>query len=211
MTKWSHTVILFARTQVQSLLELFIFFQKTGNCNHFLSIWAQNRPYEEPICGYCVPDCGHAWLRCQKWGRNCLIIYKWTGTPLADTTRDVCRVNPQERERPDTCGRRHMMWAVYRPRYVRSLWDTMNVPLKPSSPKREATWDFLQDCRQLVSRCKLYGAYLTVESALCDVYIMFHTGKVRQVSGSVVCMRWLKTTVTTYASLGQKRITPGDS
>ena len=58
---------------------------------------------------------------------------------------------------------------------------------------------------KLVSWCKLYGAYLSGDAELYDAYLTYHNGKVRQVSGSVVCMR-LKSDkpVTTYKT-GQIR------
>ena len=43
---------------------------------------------------------------------------------------------------------------------------------------------------KLISRCKIYGAYLTGDSELYGAYLTYHAGKVRQVSGSVVCMRF---------------------
>ena len=45
-------------------------------------------------------------------------------------------------------------------------------------------------CTELVSRCKLYGIYLTVKAELYDAYLTYHTGEVRQVSGSVIHKRW---------------------
>ena len=64
--------------------------------------------------------------------------------------------------------------------------------LKTSPPNRRGHMG-LSTCRnartKLVSRCKLYGAYLTGDAELYDTYLTYHTGKVRQVSGSVVCMR----------------------
>ena len=44
-------------------------------------------------------------------------------------------------------------------------------------------------CTELVSRCKLYGTHLIVEAELYGIYLAYHTGKVRQVSRSVVCTR----------------------
>ena len=64
---------------------------------------------------------------------------------------------------------------------------------------------------ELVSRSKLYGTYLTVEAELYGAYLTHHTGKVRQVSGSVVCVR-LKSArpVTTYANRGRTHVTPSE-
>ena len=65
---------------------------------------------------------------------------------------------------------------------------------------------------KLVSWRKLYGAYLTGDAELYDAYLTYHTGKVRQASGSAVCMR-LKGArpVTTYAKSGRTRVIPSES
>ena len=70
---------------------------------------------------------------------------------------------------------------------LKCLLEHPGMMLKTSPPKGEATWDSVHT--ELVSRCKLYGIYLTVEAELYDAYLTYHTGEVRQVSGSVVHRR----------------------
>ena len=64
------------------------------------------------------------------------------------------------------------------------------APQKDNQPTERRGHLGPRTCTELVSRCKLYGIYLTVEAKLYDAYLTYHTGEVRQVSGSVVCMRF---------------------
>ena len=83
---------------------------------------------------------------------------------------------------------------MYRTKYVRKSLDTPGeVNRKPAHRIGEATWDSVRTGMRarswLVGVCKLYGAYLTGDVELYGTYLAYHTGKVRQVSESVVCMR----------------------
>ena len=72
---------------------------------------------------------------------------------------------------------------------IERLSELPGFPHKIRRPHRTAHLE-LRTCVKLISRCKLYGTYLTVEAELYGAYLTYHTGKVRQVSGSVACMRW---------------------
>ena len=65
------------------------------------------------------------------------------------------------------------------------LAELPGYPFKIRQPNRTAHLE-LRMCVKLISGSKLYGTYLTVEAELYGAYLTYHTGKVRQVSGSVV-------------------------
>ena len=126
--------------------------------------------------------------------------------------RTLCKVNRQRVEDLDTYGCCHTTRVVYYPRYIQ-VSKIPGIPLKTSPLKGEATWGSVP----IYIRSWLFGVsstvstYLTDEAELYGTHLAYHIGKVRQISGSVVHLRWTLPSMTMYLTHGRTRVTPSES